>query len=149
MTKFQVSISNNVDSYFAPILEFCEKYNLTTKIYRNENKNQTGWTSQDLRIYNTVLCRLLEHFCGKLSHNKFVSNEIIFSNKECLLGFMDAYIGGDGCVNTNSKNHSPEISMASVSKELLIDVQQILNILGVYSKISKFKKQETNPAHCL
>ena len=144
MTKFQVSISNNVDSYFAPILELCEKYNLTTKVYRNENKNQTGWTSQDLRIYNTVLCRLLERFCGKLSHNKFVSNEIIFSNKECLLGFMDAYIGGDGCVNTNSKNHSPDISMASVSKELLIDVQQILNILGVYSKISKFKKQETN-----
>jgi intein/homing endonuclease len=126
------------------VLEFCEKYNLTTKIYRNENKNQSGWTSQDLRIYNTVLSRLLEHFCGKLSHNKFVSNEIIFSNKECLLGFMDAYIGGDGCVNTNCKNHSPDISMASVSKELLIDVQQILNILGVYSKISKFKKQEKN-----
>jgi DNA-directed RNA polymerase beta' subunit len=144
MTKFQVSISNNVNSYFGPILEFCEKHNLTTKIYRNENKNEPGWTSQDLRIYNTVLCRLLEKFCGKLSHNKFVSNEIIFSNRECLLGFMDAYIGGDGCVNTNCKNHSPEISMASVSKELLMDVQQILNILGVYSKISKFKKQETN-----
>jgi len=144
MTKFQVSISNNETSYFAPILEFCKKYNLTTKIYRNENKNQTGWTSQDLRIYNTVLCRLLERFCGKLSHNKFVSNEIIFSNKKCLLGFMDAYIGGDGCVNTNCKNHSPDIFMSSVSKELLIDVQQILNILGVYSKINKPKKQETN-----
>lgn len=144
MNRFQVSISNNVDSYFAPILEFCEKHNLTTKIYKVEDKNQKGWTSQDIRIYSTVLCRLLEHFCGKLSHNKFVSNEIIFSNKECLLGFMDAYIGGDGCVNTNSKNHSPDISMASVSKELLMDVQQILNILGVYSKISKFKKQETN-----
>jgi DNA-directed RNA polymerase beta' subunit len=146
MNRFQVSISNNVDSYFAPILEFCEKHNLTTKIYKVEDKNQKGWTSQDIRIYSTVLCRLLEHFCGKLSHNKFVSNEIIFSNKECLLGFMDAYIGGDGCVNTNSKQigHSPDISMASVSKELLMDVQQILNILGVYSKISKFKKQETN-----
>jgi len=144
MTKFQVSISNNEVSYFAPILELCNKYNLTTKIYRNENKNQTGWTSQDLRIYNTVLCRILERFCGKLSHNKFVSNEIIFSNKECLLGFMDAYIGGDGYVNTNSNNHSPDISMSSVSKELLIDVQQILNILGVYSKIYKPKKQETN-----
>ena len=144
MTKFQISIANNDVEYFAPILELCEKYNLTTKIYRNENKNQPGWTSQDLRIYNTVLCRLLERFCGKLSHNKFVSNEIIFSNKECLLGFMDAYIGGDGCVNTNCKNHSLEISMSSVSKELLMDVQQILNILGCYSKISKFKKQETN-----
>jgi DNA-directed RNA polymerase beta' subunit len=146
MTKFQVSISNNVDSYFAPILEFCKKHNLTTKVYRHENKNQEGWTSQDVRIYSTVLCRLLEHFCGKLSHNKFVSNEIIFSNKECLLGFMDAYIGGDGCVNTNSKQqyHSPDISMSSVSKQLLMDVQQILNILGVYSKINKPKKQETN-----
>jgi DNA-directed RNA polymerase beta' subunit len=144
MTKFQVSISNNVDSYFAPILELCEKYNFTTKVYRYEDKNQTGWTSQDLRIYNTVLCRLLERFCGKLSHNKFVSNEIIFSNKECLLGFMDAYIGGDGCVNTNGKNYSPDIFMSSVSKELLMDVQQILNILGVYSKINKPKKQETN-----
>ena len=144
MTKFQVSISNNVDSYFAPILEFCEKHNLTTKVYRDEDKNQKGWTSQDIRIYSTVLCRLLEHFCGKLSHNKFVSDEIIFSNKECLLGFMDAYIGGDGCVNTNGKHHTPDISMSSVSKELLMDVQQILNILGCYSKISKFKKQETN-----
>jgi DNA-directed RNA polymerase beta' subunit len=86
---------------------------------------------------------LLEHFCGKLSHNKFVSDDIIFSNKECLLGFMDAYIGGDGYVNA-SKNHSPEISMSSVSKELLIDVQQILNILGCYSKIYKPKKQATN-----
>ena len=145
MNKFQVSISNNVDSYFAPIKEFCEKHNLTTKIYRCEDKNQVGWTSQDIRIYSTVLCRLLEHFCGKLSHNKFVSNEIIFSNKECLLGFMDAYIGGDGCVNVNGNaRHSPDISMASVSKQLLMDVQQILNILGCYSTIYKPKKQETN-----
>jgi DNA-directed RNA polymerase beta' subunit len=141
MTKFQISISNNDASYFAPILEFCEKHKLTTKIYRSENKNKEGWTSQDIRIYSTIMCRLLEYFCGKLSHNKFVSDKIIFSNKECLLGFIDAYIGGDGYVNLSS---TPEISMSSVSKELLIDVQQILNILGCYSKISKFKKPETN-----
>jgi intein/homing endonuclease len=145
MTKFQVSISNNVDSYFDPIREFCEKHHLTTKIYRHEDKGQVGWTSQDIRIYSTVLCRLLEHFCGKLSHNKFVSNEIIFSNRECQLGFMDAYIGGDGCVNVNgSASHSPSIFMASVSKQLLMDVQQIINTLGCYSKIYKPKKQETN-----
>lgn len=141
MTKFQVAISNNENSYFEPILEFCKKHKLTTKIYRNENKNKNGWTSQDIRIYSTVLCRLLEHFCGKLSHNKFVSDKIIFSNKDCLLGFMDAYIGGDGYVNINK---TPEISMSSVSKKLLIDVQQILNILGCYGKILKFKKPETN-----
>jgi DNA-directed RNA polymerase beta' subunit len=140
MTRFQISIANNENTYFQPILELCEKWNITTKVYKNENKNQEGWTSQDLRIYNTVLCRLLASLCGKLSHNKFVSDKIIFSNKECLLGFMDAYIGGDGCVDTKSRT----ISMSSVSKELLLDVQQILNILNIYSYITKHKKPEIN-----
>ena len=140
MTKNQLSIANNDETYFAPILELCKQWNITTKIYKNENKNKENWTSQDLRIYNTVLCRILEKMCGKLSHNKFVSDKIIFSNKECLLGFMDAYIGGDGSVDKKTKN----ITMSSVSKELLIDVQQILNILGIYSFITKYKKQEKN-----
>jgi len=140
MTKYQVSIANNDIEYFSPILELCKEWNITTKIYKNENKNKEGWVSQDLRIYNTILCRLLEKMCGKLSHNKFVSNEIVFSNKECLIGFMDAYIGGDGYVNKSEKL----ISMSSVSKVLLMDVQQILNILDIYSYIKKFKKQEKN-----
>jgi len=140
MTKFQLSISNNDSEYFKPILELCEKWNLTTKIYRHENKCQEGWTSQDLRIYNTILCRILEKFCGKLSHNKFVSDKIIFSNKECLLGFLDAYIGGDGTINKKDKS----IIMGSVSKDLLIDVQQMLNILGIYSFITKPSKVESN-----
>jgi DNA-directed RNA polymerase beta' subunit len=140
MTKFQLSIANNDAEYFKPILELCEQWNLTTKVYRHENKIQEGWVSQDLRIYNTVLCRILDDLCGKLSHNKFVSDKIIFSNKECQLGFMDAYIGGDGTVGRKSKT----ISMSSVSKNLLIDVQQIMNCLGVYSHIYKSKKQESN-----
>ena len=140
MTKTQISIANNDIEYFQPILELCKSWNITTKIYKTENKNQEGWTSQDLRIYNTILCRILENLCGKLSHNKFISDKIIFSNKECLLGFLDAYIGGDGTVDKKDKG----ISMSSVSKELLIDVQQILNILNIYSFIVKPNKQETN-----
>jgi len=140
MTKFQISIANNDTEYFKPILELCQQWNITTKIYKNENKNKEGWTSQDLRIYNTVLCRLLEKMCGKLSHNKFVSDNIVFSNKECILGFLDAYIGGDGYVNTIEKI----VSVSSVSKDLLIDVQQILNVLDIYSYIKKNKKQEKN-----
>ena len=140
MTAHQVSISNNDVGYFGPIIELCEKWNLTTKVYKNENKNQEGWTSQDIRIYSTVLCRILEKFCGKLSHNKFISDKIIFSNKTCLRGFLDAYIGGDGCVN----GHSKTIMIASTSKTMLIDVQQILNIFDVYGYIYKPPKQETN-----
>jgi DNA-directed RNA polymerase beta' subunit len=140
MTRFQMSIANNDEAYFKPILELCQEWNLTTKVYKHENKCQEGWTSQDLRIYNTVLCRILDKLCGKLSHNKFISDKIIFSNKECLLGFMDAYIGGDGSVSKKSKT----ISMSSVSKQLIMDVQQMLNCLGVYSHVYKPPKQVSN-----
>jgi intein/homing endonuclease len=140
MTKTQISISNNDSAYFAPILELCNAWNITTKVYRNENKNQANWTSQDLRIYNTLLCRILETLCGKLSHNKYVSPLIVFSNKECIRGFLDAYIGGDGTIS--KKSHT--ILMTSVSKQMLIDIQQMMNIVGVYAYISKPKKATAN-----
>ena len=139
-TNFQISIANNDTAYFAPILELCKQWNITTKVYRHEDKNQEGWVSQDLRIYNTVLCRILKKLVGNLSHNKFISDKIVYSNKECLLGFMDAYIGGDGTIDKKADT----IIISSVSKEMLIDVQQILNILEIYSFIGKSKKQETN-----
>lgn len=135
MTKTQISIANNDSEYFKPILELCEQWNITTKIYTHENKGE-----QDLRIYNTLLCRVLEILCGKLSHDKFVSDVIAYSNQDCIRGFLDAYIGGDGTIS--KKGHA--IIMNSVSKQLLIDVQQMMNLLGVYSFMSKSVKSETN-----
>ena len=133
MTKHQLSISNNDMEYFTPILELCQQWNITIKFYKHENKNKEGWTSQDIRIYSTLLCRILEKLSGNLSHNKFVHSKIIFSNRQCILGFLDAYIGGDGYVSLKQKN----VSASSVSKELLIDVQQMFNILGISSFIKR------------
>jgi DNA-directed RNA polymerase beta' subunit len=147
-TKHQISISNNDDNYLKPIERLCQKFNITTKIYTHKNKINEGWTSQDIRIYNTVLCRILSKLCGNLSHNKFVSDKIVFSNKECILGFLDAYIGGDGCVNQhkhkNGKVRSSEISMTSVSKTMLLDIQIMLKNLGIVSAIRKPRKIEKN-----
>ncbi len=140
MTKHQMSISNNDLEYFEPILELCRQWNITTKFYKHEDKIQKGWTTQDIRIYCTLLCNLLDKLCGKLSHNKFVHSKIVFSNKQCILGFLDAYIGGDGHINVKNKS----ITASSTSKRLLIDVQQMLNILGVSSFITKYKKPEKN-----
>jgi len=143
MTKHQVSIANNDLDYLKPIESWCARYNLTTKIYCHTNKIQEGWTSQDIRIYSTLLCRILENMCGKLSHNKFISDIIVFSNRQCLLGFLDAYISGDGSV-TKPRLRVERISMSSVSLKMLSRVQLILKNLGVIGKIRKPKKPETN-----
>jgi DNA-directed RNA polymerase beta' subunit len=148
MTKHQISIANNDDEYLKPIESWCERYNITTKIYTQKDKIQQGWTSQDIRIYNTLLCRILENLCGKLSHGKFVSDKILFSNQECILGFLDAYIGGDGCVHQHKRKdgtkRSESISVTSVSYPLLMDVQIMLKNIGIIGKIYKLKKIEKN-----
>jgi hypothetical protein len=60
-----------------------------------------------------------------------------------LLGFLDAYISGDGSV-TKPKLRVEKISMSSVSLKMLSRVQLILKNLGVIGKIHKPKKPETN-----
>jgi DNA-directed RNA polymerase beta' subunit len=148
MTKHQVSIANNDVDYLEPIIRWCNKHNITTKVYKNENKGQEGWTSQDVRIYNTLLCRILENLCGKLSHNKFVSDRIVFSNHDCMLGFLDAYIGGDGCCHQRTLKsgyvRQESISITSVSKNMLMDVYVMLKNLNIYSVIHKPTKVDKN-----
>jgi DNA-directed RNA polymerase II subunit RPB1 len=139
-TNFQVSIANNDDDFLVPVKRWCEKYGVTTKVYTNENKNQEGWKSQDIRLYSKMVRDLLVKLGGRLSHLKEIHDSIIFSNRECILGFLDAYIGGDGSVNEKEKF----VSVASTSKKNLLGVQQMLNYLGVYAYIKMHKKQTKN-----
>ena len=143
MTKHQISIANNDNEYLKPIENWCAKYNITTKIYTHKNKIQEGWTSQDIRIYNTVLCRILEQLCGKLSHNKFISDKILFSNRDCIRGFLDAYIGGDGSVALRNGMGDAYV-VYSTSHRMLTEVQIMLKNLGVLSKMYKPTLQTTN-----
>jgi DNA-directed RNA polymerase beta' subunit len=83
--------------------------------------------------------------CGKLSHNKFVSPKIVFSNRECILGFLDSYISGDGCINRCSNTEkSVKIEITSVSRPMLTDVMVMLKNIGIVGNIYKPKKVETN-----
>tara|TARA_Y100000389_G_scaffold8472_4_gene8075 strand:+ start:549 stop:7397 length:6849 start_codon:yes stop_codon:yes gene_type:complete len=141
VTNFQVSIANNDRDYLEPIKRWCRKYDVTTKIYNNDNKNQENWKSQDIRLYSKMLRDVLVKLAGRLSHLKEIHDLITFSNKECIKGFLDAYIGGDGTINFGKRN---SIYICSVSKKNLLGIQQMLNYIGIYSYIKKQKKLETN-----
>ena len=147
-TKFQMSISNNDPAYFAPIIRLCEKYNVTYKMYKQENKIQEGWTSSDMRIYSSLLTRMVGELGGKLSHLKYVSPLIVFSNKQCIMGFLDAYIGGDGHINqyrnTSGEQYPTSISVTSTSHIMLRDVSVMLRNIGIASYIHSNKLQTHN-----
>lgn len=145
VTDHQVKIANNDLAYFGPIYEWCARYNINTKINRQEDKGQEGWVSQDLTIYSTLLTHVIEYLAGKLSHNKYIASEIMFSNRDCIMGFMDAYFGGDGCVQLDFKTKVPIcISAHSVSFEMLMNVQVMLKNLGVLGKMQKVRMPTHN-----
>ena len=140
VTDKQISISNNNKSYLEPIESWCDKHNITTKYYSSENKNQSGWTSSDIRIYSIVLRDLIVGLCGKLSHNKFVSQEILFSNDDFKTGFINAYFGGDGTIRTKDKS----ITVTSTSKKMLENVNVMLKTIDVMSFIHKHTTVTSN-----
>jgi DNA-directed RNA polymerase beta' subunit len=126
MEKHQIFVSKKNDNYFKPIIELCNSWNIATKLYQ---KN----LCHHLKIYSTLLCRILNKlFCEE---TKCLSDTFIFSNKECLTGFLDAYFGE---YKINKKNKS--IFISSLSKNILIDVQQILNTFNIYAFIHKKEK---------
>ena len=133
--KTQVSFSNSDEEYFAPIVELCNQWNLITSFVTGfESKREHSY-----KVYNATIGELLISLCG---NNKFVSDKIIFSNKSCLLGFLDAYIGGDSVIDNVTKEFV--IGSGNVSKAFLIDVQQILNTFGIYSNLSESEERDNN-----
>lgn len=140
MTSTQISIANNDPEYIRPIQEWCNTYGITTKYYVHKDKNHEGWTSSDLRIYSIVLRDILEKLCGRLSHNKYIDNRLIFSNHEFKHGFLNAYYGGDGTVDTRTKT----ILSYSTSYAMLNDIHVMLKTMGIMSYIRTHTKQTKN-----
>jgi len=87
-----------------------------------------GLTNQYNRNDNIVISKAIEQLCGIHSDNKFVSDKIVFSNPECILGFMTAYFRGQ---NPDEET----ISILSVSKTLLTDVVVMLKNMNIVARI--------------
>lgn len=148
-TRTQISIANNDPAYLEPIQRWCKTHAITTKCYTHYDKNQTGWTSSDIRIYSIILRDLLVSLCGTKSHSKTLDETIVFSNDECRLGFLSAYLGGDGTIH-NGRDHV--ISCTSTSKNLLERVVLLLRTLGVFSYLKQPRRitknnRGTKPEH--
>ena len=144
--KNHVNITNNCDEYLAPIEDMCKAWNVPYNKRTRLNRGGDGWKSQEFTIHNSILGRLMIHLCGTLSYNKHISPTIVFSNRECILGFLSAYIGGDGSINkVINKDGSVcvnKIQMWSTSYQMLQDVMVMLKNLGVASNINKIKERK-------
>ena len=141
-TAHQISISNNDQNYFIPIQRLCEKFNITSKIQHYQDNGKVGWTSTYIRIRNILLTQIVVKMSGQHDHNKKLSSDIVFSNRHCISGFLDAYISGEGCLHEHKRDYGSSniienISMTSTSRHLLVDVMVMMKNIGVTGHINK------------
>lgn len=94
-------------------------------------------------IYSTQIAGFLSYLGATgYSRTKKVPLSVRMSPKTCVVSWLQGYTATDG--NVGKKG----ISFNSVSKQLLVDVQQILLNLGVISRLSEYEQNyEHTQAH--
>jgi DNA-directed RNA polymerase beta' subunit len=133
-----VCISNNDKG----IRDFVQKWFEDNGMKSQENirKFEDGTESSGVRGYSTLFAKFLVVWVGHLSQNKYVPNEVYSAPKEFIIGLLNGYFSGDGCVSDKSNI----ISASSASEKLINSISFLCNRIGVYGRIRKHQIKKNN-----
>ena len=127
ITENDELIFENVDSDYLEQIEYvCKRMNM--------NMN----SKNNICIDNSYLCGIIKHLCVNIDGNKYLSDKIVFSNPQCIFGFMKACFGV-------KQLYSDTIEVSSISKTLLTDIMVMLKNMGIVSSI--YKEETTIQYH--
>jgi DNA-directed RNA polymerase beta' subunit len=129
ITKSDKQTLSFVENYF-------KLYNISYK--RNKRVTDKG-TINDVRGYSRLLCKFLDITCGHGAHEKHIPEFSYTAPEEFIIGVIDGFISGDGCIEkTNS------IRASSVSKTLIDGFNMLLSRIGIFTKIYEYKYNNEN-----
>lgn len=128
LTDHHILIAKNDTTYFKRIEDWCDKHDIGYwhPVRKFDHINPNWQDGNTLRINSTMLSNIIEHYCGKLSHNKFIHPSLLQAPTKFHKGLIEAYIGGDGTISDGY-----DIMASSVSKQLLDDVSVILSMYNI------------------
>lgn len=95
-------------------------------------------TTEDVRGYSTILAKLLTKLVGHGARNKYVPDEAFTAPEEFIIGLLNGYFSGDGCISDNG------ITICSASKKLITGVNILLSRLGIFGKVSVSQLKSNN-----
>lgn len=101
------------------------------------DKNIHG-TSTDIRATSTLLSKFLTKLVGSGSANKCVPEEAYDAPDEFVIGLLDGYFSGDGCVSEQS------VDVGSTSPVLIEGISSLCARFKIFGKISKTQQKKNN-----
>jgi len=129
-----VLIANIDEKFAARCIQFGDKYNIRHHVDVQKKNNGLSVT---YRFHSVIMATLMEQMCGNGSNNKRIPEFVFQAPDEFVMGLVDGYFSGDGCMNKKCIN----ISAFSVSRGLLDDMQLLLSRFGILASI-KVKDME-------
>jgi DNA-directed RNA polymerase beta' subunit len=137
-----VKISNNNKSVITFVQQWFESYNIHHLYYEKimeKTEKQPKGTSISITGNSSILSKFLLKWLGHLSYNKYVPYDCYTAPDEFIIGVLNGYFSGDGCVHKDSS-----ISATSVSKKLIYGISSLCNKFGIFCKISKRIQTKNN-----
>ena len=92
--------------------------------------------AHDMVFYSKVMKKFLLNEFGHYAYGKYISEWVKKIPQKYKLQLLDGYISGDGCIQEE------QTSISSISKQLLMDVQDILLSCGITSSVSLVSKEK-------
>jgi intein/homing endonuclease len=141
VTDTYMMISNNDAGIRELVYDWCDSLGIwyhTDVSVRTSGLHQG--TSTDIRIHSVLLARFFKIWTNTGSARKVMPEEILFGNKEFIIGVLDGYMAGDGTVNKNDGS----VSVSSVSEALIDGFIFLCSRLGIFSKKSSHQAIRNN-----
>jgi len=129
ITNINKNIQNFVKSWF-------DKHSIN---WKEDNKiNKIGGRTETVRGFSSVLSDFLTNLVGHGAENKFVPSEAFIAPEEFIIGLLNGYFSGDGCVTKNS------IESTSASERLTEGISMLCSRLGIFCKVFKVQLKSNN-----
>lgn len=128
------NINKNIQAF---VVSWFEKLSIKYKV--NKKTTERG-TTEDVRGYSTILAKLLTELVGHGARNKYVPNEAFTAPEEFVVGLLNGYFSGDGCVREKENG----IYACSASKRLITGINMLLTRVGIFSKTTVTQQKSNN-----
>ena len=138
-----VSITKEEPSVLEFVKKWFDKFNITYRIKVKEvlenDKGLIVGKSTSIIGNSSLLARFLDNFIGTNAHNKSIPDICYNAPEEFIIGLLDGYFSGDGCISPDGS-----ISASSCSEKLMLGINAMCSRLGIFCKLSKSKINQTN-----
>jgi DNA-directed RNA polymerase beta' subunit len=130
-----VGITNNNVEVKTFVKQWFDKFSIPHTEVANENNVGASTT---VRGSSIILARFLNEFVGQKSYFKHVPDVAFVAHEEFVVGILNGYFSGDGCIGKTS------VESSSASARLTDGISMLCTRLGIFGKVFTTQLKSNN-----